>query len=497
MVLYRKYRPQNFAQLIGLEEIKKALVSARTNGKISHAYLFSGPRGTGKTTTARILAKIINCQNLSSEGEPCNSCNSCLGIQEGRFLDLLEIDAASNRGIDDIRDLREKIKLAPTQGEFKVYIIDEVHMLTTEAFNALLKTLEEPPPHAVFILCTTELHKLPATILSRCLRFEFKMPDQEDLVSLLSKVAQEEKIILDDQAVSLIAKEARGAYRDALVLLEKYAATGKLEANLYDKSHWEFIINFIKGEKPKETVESLNFLIQSGVSLRSVVENLTEVLRLLLLIKVGVRIDSSLFPHEEWQELENLSKNSSKERITSLIEILLRANENLKISLVPSLPVEMAIIEASLLEEERDGLEKEFKEDHPVSKEVKVETEVGGLNLKLVKDKWKEILNRIKPLNRSLEALLRNCEPGKLEDGFLLTLKVSYKFHKGILEELKNRNLVEKILSQYFETNVKIKCVLGEKKVRVKPEPVEKEPKVEKLEEDQDLLKMAPDLFSN
>src|SRR3990167_7268759 len=210
MVLYRKYRPQSFSDLIGQNHIKEALLSSLKNGKISHAYLFSGPRGTGKTSTARIFAKSVNCQKTKIQdpksqiqfGEPCNKCDSCLAITEGSHLDVLEIDAASNRGIDEIRDLREKIKLSPIGGRFKVYIIDEVHMLTAEAFNALLKTLEEPPAHAIFILCTTELGKLPPTVISRLQKFHFERAASDDLVKVLEKIAKSENVKVKEEAAA-------------------------------------------------------------------------------------------------------------------------------------------------------------------------------------------------------------------------------------------------------------------------------------------------------
>src|SRR3990170_1972775 len=239
-VFYRKYRPQKFDQIVGQKQIVATLLSQLKSGKIGHGYLLAGPRGTGKTSCARIFAKAVNCQGLASSrsasskkkkfpidpkfGEPCNKCDSCLAISAGFHLDLIEIDAASNRGIEEIRDLREKIKLAPVAGKYKVYIIDEAHMLTPEAFNALLKTLEEPPEHAIFILATTEPHKLPGTIISRSQRFDFGRPELPKISEKLKNIATAEGWKINDEGFFEIAKSADGAFRDAEVLLEKVAA---------------------------------------------------------------------------------------------------------------------------------------------------------------------------------------------------------------------------------------------------------------------------------
>ena len=217
MVYYRKYRPQTLDEIIGQEHIKNALKKAHESNRLSHAYLFAGPKGSGKTSTARILAKMINCE----VGGPCNKCSTCLSITDGSNLDLIEIDAASNRGIDDIRELREKIKLAPTSSKKKVYIIDEVHMLTTEAFNALLKTLEEPPSHVLFILATTDPHKIPQTILSRVQRFDFQAAKEEEIIEYLKNVIKIEKLKISDEALNLIAKKSEGSFRDGLKILDQ------------------------------------------------------------------------------------------------------------------------------------------------------------------------------------------------------------------------------------------------------------------------------------
>src|SRR5512135_2445156 len=224
--LYRKWRPRLWDQVVGQEHVVRTLQNAIRSEKVGHAYLFAGPRGTGKTTTARLLAKAVNCLDPQVENRPCDKCEHCQAVNDGRFLDLIEIDAASNTSVDDVRDLRDKINYSPTQGRYKVYIIDEVHMLSTAAFNALLKTLEEPPPHAIFVLATTEIHKIPATVLSRCQRHEFRRVPVEQIVGNLKQIALAEKFEADEDALTLIARQATGSIRDAQSLLDQLASSG-------------------------------------------------------------------------------------------------------------------------------------------------------------------------------------------------------------------------------------------------------------------------------
>ena len=213
LVLARKYRPQIFSDLVGQEHVSQTLRNALKNERTAHAYLFTGPRGVGKTSAARLLAKALRCENRTSDNEPCNKCEACLEINEGRSIDVLEIDAASNTGVDNIREIKENVSYSATQGHYKVYIVDEVHMLSTAAFNALLKTLEEPPAHVVFIFATTEIHKVPATIQSRCQRFDFKKINQNDLKSSLRSLCEKESIEIDDASLQIIAIESEGCLR--------------------------------------------------------------------------------------------------------------------------------------------------------------------------------------------------------------------------------------------------------------------------------------------
>jgi DNA polymerase-3 subunit gamma/tau len=223
---YRKWRPRQWDEVVGQQHILQTLTNAVRADRIGHAYLFAGPRGTGKTTVARIIAKAVNCLHEDTAQRPCNTCKNCQAVNQNRFMDLIEIDAASNTSVEDVRDLRDKINFSPSQGKYKIYIIDEVHMLSTAAFNALLKTLEEPPPHAIFVLATTEIHKIPATVLSRCQRHEFRRLPVDEIVAHLKKIAKEEKLKVQEQAFTLIARQATGSMRDAISLLDQLASTG-------------------------------------------------------------------------------------------------------------------------------------------------------------------------------------------------------------------------------------------------------------------------------
>lgn len=294
VALYRKWRPQGFDSLVGQEAVRTALTNALETGRIAHAYLFAGPRGTGKTSTAKILAKAVNCEHGPTPN-PCNKCQNCVRINDGTSMDVFEIDAASNRGIDEIRDLREKVAFAPVNGRYKVYIIDEVHMLTTEAFNALLKTLEEPPPHVIFILATTEPHKIPATIHSRCQRFDFKRVTDSDIVKRLRKVADGSGIAADDDALQLIAVQADGGMRDALSLLDQCgvmaervsAETVRSVLGIVGREALRELVKAVgEGNVPK-SLELLEALLAGGKDVKQIITELAEYLRAVLLYKAS------------------------------------------------------------------------------------------------------------------------------------------------------------------------------------------------------------------
>ncbi|MDW8252770.1 MAG: DNA polymerase III subunit gamma/tau [Chloroflexota bacterium] len=349
--LYRKWRAQSFSELAGQEAITRTLKNAIASNRTTHAYLFCGPRGTGKTSTGRILAKALNCLD-PREGEPCNACRMCQAVNEGRLIDLIEIDAASNRGIDEIRDLREKVRFAPTEARRKVYIIDEVHMLTEQAFNALLKTLEEPPEHVVFILATTEVHKVPLTIVSRCQRFDFRRIPAEAALAKLRTIAAAEGIAIDDAALALIVRASSGSLRDAENLLDQavsyYGSRVTVEdlAALLGVGSDERAQAVVRAALDRDLVGGLRVLHEAateGVDLRQFARQVIEVLRRVVLLQVGAGdlIDAT---DPEREALRALAERAEPDRVVSITK---RFSElDLRSESVPTLALELALYDA-------------------------------------------------------------------------------------------------------------------------------------------------------
>lgn len=293
--LYRKWRPLAWDEVVSQEHVIQTLKNAVTGERVAHAYLFSGPRGTGKTTAARLLAKAVNCLAEDKSKRPCNECAHCKAVNENRFMDLIEIDAASNTSVEDVRDLRDKINFAPSQGRYKVYIIDEVHMLSTAAFNALLKTLEEPPPHAIFILATTENHKIPATVLSRCQRHEFRRFPLGEITRRLSDICKAENIEIDPDALTMIARQSSGGMRDAISLLDQLASTGgkitlETAQTVLGTATNQSVIGLVGAVIAKDPAAGLNEIhhaLDGGADARALARQVVEYLRSLMLIQMG------------------------------------------------------------------------------------------------------------------------------------------------------------------------------------------------------------------
>jgi DNA polymerase-3 subunit gamma/tau len=365
-VFYRKWRPQTLAEVVGQEHVTQTLLNALANERISHAYLFCGPRGNGKTSTARCLAKAVNCLT-NGKGEPCNSCEMCQSITEGRAIDVIEVDAASNRGIDEIRDLREKVNYAPNQARYKVYIIDEVHMLTKEASNALLKTLEEPPPHVIFILATTEPHKLLTTILSRCQRFDFRRLPQENVTTKLSRICESEGIHIAPEALSLIARAATGSLRDAENLLQQLTT---YYGNEIDLPQVQAILGISSDARSKELIKhiiennisagiaTINSVNSDGLDLRQFNRELVEYLRVMLLIKTGSN-ESLEITKEDLKELKDLAAGASLNQILKAVKLF--GQLELGLDNYSTLPLELALIDCTLPGMEQTGRDKDLR----------------------------------------------------------------------------------------------------------------------------------------
>ncbi len=364
-VIYRKYRPQTFAELVGQEHVVQTLTNAISMGMISHAYLFGGPRGCGKTTTARLLAKTLNCQNRKDgEFEPCNKCESCLEISEGRALDLIEIDAASHRGIDEIRELKEGIRFAPSKSKYKVFIIDESHQLTKEASNALLKTLEEPPSHAIFILATTEVHKMIPTIISRCQRFDFRKLTLPEIINRLDIIAKKEKVKVEKEALEMIAISSGGSVRDAESLFDQaltFAGSkengGEIKANdiknilgLVELKAVADFCDYLAQKKAPEAINLLNEITNGGQDVQEFAKSLINYLRQVLILKIaGQELSGSIiagFTKEELLRLKNHSAAFQEAQLKNIINLFLEAENKMRYSPIIQLPLELAVIES-------------------------------------------------------------------------------------------------------------------------------------------------------
>jgi len=467
LALYRAWRPRTFEEVVGQESIVKALQNAVTDNKIAHAYLFSGPRGTGKTSMAKIIAKALNCEQPAA-GEPCNQCSSCRDINQGSFMDVIEIDAASNRGIDEIRDLREKVRIAPAQGKTKVYIIDEVHMLTTEAFNALLKTIEEPPPAVVFILATTELQKIPATIRSRCQSFNFRRLTTEEIAERLQQVAGSQGIELEEAAGGLIARRANGGLRDALSILDQVQAYrgGRISKQdvidtlglVDDLFLAELVDAALKGDAGV-LVEKLNKALMQGKEAGQIAREAGYYLRdLLLFSQLGKQAGLQIASQEALVYLEEQKKQVKTSQLIEALRIMMEAADRLRFSEGNKILLEIAFLQMANLfhfQKAKPAEEKPVQTSRsPRPGPDKKEREQGKDQL------WTYLLAGVKEQKIPTHALLSQ---GKLlglrEDILYVGFRKGYKFHKERLEEKGNRDIVENVLKQILKREVKLELI--------------------------------------
>jgi len=358
LVLYRKYRPQTFAEVIGQEHIVQTLTNSVKGNNISHAYLFSGPRGSGKTTIARLFAKAINCEKPVNGFEPCNKCSSCLEIMAGNSMDLVEIDAASHTGVDDVRQLIEGTRFSPVKSKYKIFIIDECHQLSKAASNALLKTLEEPPAHAIFILATTESHKMLATILSRCQKFDFKRLQVSEIIKKLEFISKKENVKFDDSALSLIALNSRGSFRDAESLLDECMSFSNQKGliktedikellGIVDVGEISRFVDCLVAKETKDAIMFLNSIIDNGVDLQEFTKTLVFYLRQELLLKIDpnfLNLQNSGLSVQEVEKMKAQTAGLTQKDLQNMLEFFIDAENKIKYSAVPQLPLELAVV---------------------------------------------------------------------------------------------------------------------------------------------------------
>ena len=515
--LYRKWRPRLWEQVIGQEHIVSTLKNAIKGGRVAHAYLFAGPRGTGKTTTARLLAKAVNCLEPDPAKRPCDQCEHCVAVNEGRFLDLIEIDAASNTSVDDVRDLRDKINFSPSQGQYKVYIIDEVHMLSTAAFNALLKTLEEPPAHAIFILATTEVHKIPATVLSRCQRHEFRRLPVADIVHTLKDMAKAEKVKVDEDALILIARQSTGSMRDAISLLDQLASTGEhitlaTAQTVLGTATSQLVITLVDALQIRQAADGLAVIhraLDGGTDPRQFARQVVEYLRALLLIRMGSGDQVEATPEQRAQMAKHASGMDPAWLLESIHAFNAAAAETrggwqpslgLELALVESISPRPQVVETAVVNDaikvpvaptpapaqpkpaparppipEPADVYEEAAPPTPAHKpavqtpppaparqpepEPEPAAASGALTLQVILSNWAKIRSGVKKQRSQTEGLLNSCKPISLKEG-ILTLGFASELLKSKMETRENLQTTCEVINQVCGSPVQITCVV-------------------------------------
>lgn len=502
--LYRVYRPKTFEDVVGQEHIVKTLKNQIKNNNIGHAYLFSGTRGTGKTSTAKIFARAVNCLNPINE-EPCNECEICVDTLNDNIMDIVEIDAASNNSVDDIRELRESVKYTPSKAKYKVYIIDEVHMLSQGAFNALLKTLEEPPSYVIFILATTEPHKIPATILSRCQRFDFKRVSSKDIASRMAYICKKENIEAEEKALSLIARNSQGALRDALSILDQCMSFGNEKIEYNDVIELLGTVNIdelfelsqsIIDENTKKSLQILNEFIIWGKDIRNLINDLIDHFRNLMVCKVSKDLDEIIsLPEESIERLKEQSENININDLIRILNILSETQDSMKSSSNTRILAEVTIMKIAqpMFDESKEALIKRIEnleekiesgnikvvtvQDEPeekiapqsiqhgsveIQKEDVVYEEVKSEDVKLVEVSWKKITQKIKDDRKlSIAALLREVNSFNVKDNTLyLIFNDNFSFARSRLGSEETIKYVESIIREVLNRSFNIQIYL-------------------------------------
>ncbi len=483
--LYRKYRPQNWEEVVNQNHIKVTLTQEIAASRTAHAYLFSGPRGVGKTTIARVLAKSVNCENIQAgQYEPCGKCSSCREVTSGRDLDIIEIDAASHTGVDNVREnIIAAARISPSRGKYKVFIIDEVHMLSISAFNALLKILEEPPSSVIFVLCTTEVHKIPTTIISRCERFDFKRINVSDLVKKLTFIVRKENIKVDKKILEAIARHSEGHMRDAESLLGQVVAIGgaeisQTEADLViPRSDINEVLNLLEAltrHDAASAIELVNKLIDEGLDLKRFLTDFLEMMRKLLLIKINPTLVDRLgleMGEQLQSRLKTVSDSTSIPAVIRTIEEFQKAKNSLTSSFISQLPLEIAIVRLCSNEPESHPEPTRPIPPRAIAPEPNTaprnitpapnNTSGQVIRKEDIMSKWHEVLAKIKQYNHSLSFILRVCEP-KTVNGNQLCLAFKYKFHNDRMKDMNIRTVIEKVLNEVYGQPLTIESVIDE-----------------------------------